>query len=449
MQLRTGIVALAILATVALPSAAAAVDLTASSLSSPIPGRAELDGSIIQWFTRDASTNSAQLRLHAEHLHVETDSAPYFYGGVTAVGTTPPTTTTNDYESATVTGANWYNETSIYIVPVGDLTTQLQASDQDVGIPQAACAMQPLFFPGARQPLCPDLSASFTVQASAHELGLNGSFDLFLWGWQGTIVHRDGSTPYWTGSQFTAPQPPGSTGVGPAESRFIKMAVRNGTLAIDLAEASSLDIHSAEGVFSLEEATFTESSLSTASGAVLDVRRATDRLAITIQTGTVTDVEGQTIVVGPNVAESGWWSWWFALLVLPAILGTWVSSRGPSHVRQAADNLALGNPAAAHRHAEAARHWPWSRRRANTLAVIALPKSHRFDDAELAIARMRQARGDGAAADFLTAYLETERGHMDRAREALRRAIQLNGQYRVEAAAHPALRALLPAGEGA
>lgn len=430
--------ALAAVAVMAVTLAQAALQVTASSLSSSDPGSATLDDAVVYWYTNGLAANSAQFTLEAERIRQETDSAPYVYAGLTFVGTTEPTTSIRDFRASRWTGVNWYSETSVFLVPTGSTNTTLEAR-QGIEIPDVACISQPTFIPGAREALCPDASNRFDVAAEASRMVVAGSFDVFLWGWQGAISYDGSSEDYWTGTRFSSPQAPGAS-TGPAEARFIKLSVANGTASFDLATAPQIHLFSTRGVLNLDSLQLLGSSIVSAESTVTTIRRSGDQLAVILEDGTVTDAAGNTRAVSPIQAGRAW-DWTVTLLVIPAVLAILLVRDGPRHVRYAADNLFIGNPAAAYRHARAAMRYPWSRRRATVLAVIALLKSSKFSDAEAAIKAGRTM--DAASRDFLTAFLEASRGRTSAAGIALARSIAANPSYRTEAHNHRILRGLL------
>jgi hypothetical protein len=426
--------AAAILAALALPLAGA-VGFDASSLSTP-SSTVSADSPLVDWQTNGVEAGRLRFTLTASRIGMETDTAHYLQVGLTAYGAQPPATSTARHDDATVHGSNWGNHTSLFLVPRFANAT-LTVTSLGVAVPVMDCVQQRLYMQGSRQAECPDVANAVVLDGSLGSGLVAGDFDVYLWGWRGTIEDGGGTSEHWSGSQDT--QQAGLT-AGPSERRFVKLGVHGGSLRFE-ADATRASVYTPQATLALERAAVANGGVVGLGNATVQVTRDGRTLDLDVQRGQVHHASGETTVVAPagGPGRAGF-AWWVAGLALPALLAAVTAQRARGHLQRAADNLAMGNPNAAHRHAVLAARYPWSRRRGDTLAAIALLRARRLDEAERHLAACRRRGMDAAAADFLDAYLAAARGDAAAALQALRRSVAANPGYLQEARHHELLQ---------
>jgi hypothetical protein len=436
------VLALAVAALLALPPAAGQVSVRASSLSSAAGADVRLDSPAMDWYAQALASGAAGFHLQGSAVHEEVDSAHYVQAGPAASAGTDatPATAARNRHDAVYTGLSAGNESSLFLLPRAGSSLRAMDADASVGVPVLACQPQTDFVPGARQLPCADTSGAVEVRLSPQGLRVEGSFDVYLWGWQGTVRTPEGTEPYWTGTQYGTPQT-GLASTGPSERRLMLLQVTNGTLEAELPGSAPPRAFAASAELSAPAVDLAGSEFSSATDARLVATRDGGLLRLDVLSGTLVDASGRTVVAAPGGDGRRWSPWLAAGLAAPALLAALAAGDARSRVRRAAESLAIGNPMAAYRHARRAQHYPWARRKAQTLGVIALLRADEVDRARSAL---QEAGSMGAAThEFLSSVVLARQGHLEEARAALERSIAADPAYADEAQRLPVLRALV------
>jgi uncharacterized protein HemY len=114
------------------------------------------------------------------------------------------------------------------------------------------------------------------------------------------------------------------------------------------------------------------------------------------------------------------------------------------HLRLAARNMTMGNPAAAARHAAKATRLRSQAVEASVIGAIACLRVGDGAGAQGFIDRLHALPAhDEAACQYLTAHVRMGQGRTQEGEEALERCLALDGSYTHEAAADPVLAPFL------
>lgn len=430
------------MAAAALPADAAINTLTASSISSQAIASSIFDAPLLEWQTEDQPAGALAFYLTAKHVKLEEDRGEFFQAGTASIGTNQPTTTVTEQVNSEWTATNWFDRTDFFVIP-REASLNVTGAELDLSIPLDSCLQQFVYMPSVREPLCPPLAQALSASLHDGTIELSGNFDVFLWGWRGTIASAQGGGEFWTGTQYSTPDASPSP-TGPSERRFAKLEVTDGRLLVNAA-STPLNVYPVAISLDVAHLTLNDAAYVRAENATAEVTRAGSLLAIEIGSGKFTDQSGGTVVFASNEDNERWFGWWIAGLVVPAILAAWLSRRPTYRLRSAAENLAIGNPSAAYRHARLAVEYPWTRRKAQTLSIIALLRSKRFAQAGVELDAARDRGMDEATADFMEAFLHASTGQVAAAEEALGRCIASDPAFGAEAAKHPVLAPVLHA----
>jgi hypothetical protein len=433
----------AIIALLAMPVPASgnALGISASFLHAQ-QATLDADLTVLDWNTAQDIPPVAILKIHSSDLMLQTDSVEYLQAGEVAVGMTPPSTTHDSFQDASVRVAPSQGDVGLYVTPLGTASIQASYHALDVQLPQQACQLQPLYFERNQEAVCAKLDQSAVTQSQATSWNVTGTFMVGLWGWSATITSPTKSAHAWSGSNSSAP--PTSVSAGPTELRYLTFRV-NGSMLIDAppgpmlgashwqVEASTTSIQTPAGTLQL-----TNGSLA--------LSRNQGPIQVDLQSGILTNPDGSTTIIAAGSDRNKWFPWLMLGVVAAMPAATLASRRhvARAHGRNARDNIAIGNFHAAARHARHASRHAHMRIEGRILAAIALIRANELDQAQAVIDELEPIGAEPASAQYLAACVAAKRGLHDDARRLLRGAIDANAKYADEAAANPILEGVRP-----
>lgn len=419
----------------ALPAAAASVTVSTPSFTATA---ATVDGDmpVIDYRSTDGA-GSAQLSLDAARLVVETDTVAYLQAGVTAVGSEPPSTSRTDYGTGRVLASVTGQQSGLFLVPTGELTVHATAGRLEGSVPADSCRQQPDYFENDRPLACPDVTNALSFRGSQRvTMLLNGSFTMFLWGWDGSVEGQSRSDSFWSGTRYDNSATPA---VGRSEHRQVVLHVE-GTLELTAGSSALPELLLASTRLSAAQV-----SLATDLGAfhlangTMELARSGANISAKVLEGAVTRPDGT--VVNAGASKSANWAWLAVVgTVMVAAPSAFVGGRAARArllLRRARESVVLGNYHAAARHAEQAMTHKPSRVEAGILGAIALIRSGDTQDAKHFIAQLTEA--DPAAVAYLRACAAARSGHPREARRWLADCFERNPAYEREAQANPIL----------
>lgn len=423
-------------------AAATLLLLAAPALAEPEFAAARLT---LEWSALDASAVALlhragvgdQLRLSGQRVDVATESAHFAWVGEAGLGTREPRLETWSASASEWTATGWSADATVFVAVAESALPAVVHAAPGTGMaapPREPCARQPTYFDGPRPAACRGTSDVLEVAATARSWTVAGDFTVSLWSWDGAATIDGEPVPFWSGAKPTSLS---AFGEGERELRHVHLAVTNGTLTL-------------LPVTQRETALFASPVRTTLAAAPTGGIPEAPPSAVALEIGRAGEGLVGSFVLRPAAATAagapaGWPVGALGVAAVAVPLGAFLvrRNRGLEHVGLALENLELGNPQAAVRHARKALAQRGLVPRAALVGAVASLRGSDLSGAEAFLGRLANRPQHAAAHRFLLAHVRIRQGRGQEGQDLLEECLRRDPGYAAEAAADPVLAPFL------